>query len=190
MHAGRHRILRFNVRVALLTFSQIAAQYGNNLAVEALSRSSLHLPLEPTVSSSPFNDSYATASGSHLGLTRVTSRAGSTITTNTTGYNSQGQNYSGGTGLLRPPSGAALFDPRRDSWAGSASRSDDGSAAGGGGGGRTASVYSVTNRYSDAPEDNRRSFDSRYGTMGSGGEDVRDRERERDAGNLYLGSAR
>lgn len=183
-------------------FSQIAAQYGDNLAAEALTRSSAYLSADHQATS-PFHDSFATASGVQVGagLSKVVSRAGSTMTTNTTGYNSQAGDPLGvprtttpsKAGLLRPPSGAALFDLRRDSIAGSGS--DAGSIIGWSGtaGAGTSLGPPVgefgrrDSRYSDAPEE-RRSMDSasRFGTMAS--EDAR--ERDRDGSVVGSGYAR
>ena len=84
--------------------SQIAAQYGPNLARETLNRSSLALPLDsnsPNASRhdllDPNRDSYASASGADPRMTRAHSRLPAVGTASSNA------------------SGAALFDPRRDS---------------------------------------------------------------------------
>lgn len=78
--------------------SQIAAQYGDDVAAQALNRSSyIHDPYDKE------RDSYAISTAANPSLTAPHSRAPSTLTT---GYNSQTS--------LRPQSGVALYDRSRD----------------------------------------------------------------------------
>jgi hypothetical protein len=82
--------------VIVLTNSQIAAQYGNDAAADALKRSSSY-----GVFADPYDkDSvYGSSTAANPALTTAHSRAPSTLST---GYNSQNS--------LRPQSGVALFD--------------------------------------------------------------------------------
>jgi hypothetical protein len=86
-----------------LTSSQIAAQYGNDAAADALKRSSSY-----GVFADPYDKESAYSTSANPALTTATSRAPSTMST---GYNSQ-------AGLTRPQSGVALFDRNRDSYVG------------------------------------------------------------------------
>lgn len=85
--------------------SQIAAQYGDDVAAQALKRSSSYAMVDDPYEK---DSSYAMSTAANPALTVPHSRAGSTLTT---GYNSQTS--------LRPTSGVALYDRNREStWAG------------------------------------------------------------------------
>lgn len=88
--------------------SQIAAQYGDDVAAQALRRSSSYAMVnDPYEKDKDRDSSYAMSTAANPALTAPHSRAGSTLTT---GYNSQSS--------LRPTSGMALYDRNREStWA-------------------------------------------------------------------------
>lgn len=87
--------------------SQIAAQYGDDVAAQALRRSSSYAdPYEK-------DPSYAMSTAANPALTTAHSRGTSLLST---GYNSQSS--------LRPQSGVALYDRNRETWASGPGYSD------------------------------------------------------------------
>ncbi|OCF45877.1 tetraspanin Tsp2 [Kwoniella heveanensis CBS 569] len=133
---------------------QIAAQYGPNVAAEALNRSSIHVPLRP-------ESDYGSPAGSHRGSftnlvtgsstglappqTNVTSRYSSA----STGYNSAAAAMASGAStrgvsLYDPTNPRASSDQRRDSdtsLAGGGRYFDSDAATRGGGQSNTGSLY-------------------------------------------------